>query len=186
MSMGGQSAFARKLEAATARKLAAKATRIAELARDESNRIISAEMVEDRATVRRKNRQRHLLGSVEVDLIWDGRTFPIGFQARSLAEKHKVGALEYGSPPHKIRAVNKEFLVFPNSRITGYATTRDSQGGVVRLEPSYQKRTSRARQQAWGNTPTVKKVEVDHPGNRPYKFLERGLRRAIKQALSER
>lgn len=184
--MGAHSAFARKAEAATARRLVAKATRIAELARDESNRIISAEMVEDRATVRRKNRQRHLLGSVEVDLIWDGKTFPIGFQARSLAEKHKVAALEYGSKPHTIRAVNAPFLVFPNSRITGYATFRDSSGGVVRLESSYQKRTRRARQQAWGNTPTVKKLEVDHPGNRPYKFLERGLRRAIERALRER
>lgn len=184
--MGAHSAFARKAEQATARKLASKATRIAELARDESNRIISAEMVEDRPSARRKNRQRHLLGSVEVDLIWDGKTFPIGFQARSLAEKHKVAALEYGSPSHKIRAVNAPFLVFPDSRITGYATTRDSSGGVVRLEPSYRKRTSRAARQASGRTPTVKKVEVEHPGNRPYKFLERGLRRAIERALRER
>lgn len=179
-SLAGNSAFAAQVEAATAKKAAKMLQRAADLAVIEANKIIAAEFVNDRDPDRRRH-GAHLLGSISVDVEWDGRTFPITLVARSSAPKAKVGALEKGAPPHTITAVNTDRLAFPSNQrglsvvsiiAAGKTAARHNAHGPFGNKPNQRGKLARP-------------VSVNHPGNQhPRHFMERALNRAVRKVLA--
>ena len=180
------SALAKKIEAATAKKAAKIMDELRAEVVAEVNAIVAAEFVNDRDPKRRKA-GRHLLNSFECQVEWDGRSFPIELAVRSGANKAKVAALEWGSEPHEISAVNADRLAFP-SNTRGPATGQTSQGTRARAgaRPSV-----RARSQAYGpigNTAgaagrLARPETVWHPGNpNPRHFMKR----AVEKVLARR
>lgn len=181
--LSANSGFARSLEGAIARKVAAQLQAVVDDAAAEAKRVVSTELVNDRPPLRRKKGARHLLGGISAEVEWDGVGFPVTLVGRAIGDQHKIGALEFGSPPHRIRAVNAEFLIFPSTK--GVATEVGRGGSIIRLE-SGKRPTPRARAQAYRSGGRVQTKEVRHPGNRAYRFLERGLERAVRAALGGR
>lgn len=169
--------FFRAVEVSAAKKIERLAQRMADDIVEETNRIIEEEFVTDRPSTRRKGMARHLKGSIRVDVDNDG-SFPVRLTVRSLAEKQKVKALEEGAGGHVIRAANAENLVFPSTK--GRASNADPR------RPG-----TRARRQAYGpgrgprggKPRMVVTPEVYHPGNKPYRFMQRALDRVVRRYL---
>lgn len=187
--LNSNSAFAKQVEAQTARKVAKTMESIKAEVSAEINKIVEQELVLDRPVERRKKGTRRLANSFYVDIVWDGKSFPISVQVKSRANSAKVAALEYGSRPHIIRARNAKNLVFPSTGWTGASTEIGAGQRIIRLE-SGGSVSGRQRRQAYGGrtlsakgnlvqTPLIKTPEVLHPGNRPYRFMERGLEIAL-------
>lgn len=187
-SLNNSSGFAKAVEAAAAQQAYRQLKAVIDQAETEAKRIVSSELVNDRPVLRRKKGARHLLGGIkmEVDFPNGANTFPIVMTGRAVGDQHKIGALEFGSPPHKISAVNAERLVFPSSGDVR-ATKKGDDGSIIRLESG--KASKRQRGQALANNnrlsrqKLVKTESVNHPGNRAYHFLQRGMERAIRAAF---
>lgn len=144
---------------------------------DEVNKVIREELVTDRDSQRHKRYQRHLLGSIDVVVSANRSNFPLKIKVTSKAEKRKVAALEYGSPGHLITPKNGEWLYFPynpggNAHANAYQARRAP--GSPKIGPR-------------GGTKSkaflAKTYTVEHPGNRPYHFMRRGVERVIQRRL---
>lgn len=179
-SLNSNSSFAQQVSAAAAKKAAKKMETVRKDAEAEIRKIITAEFVNDRPPERRKHGV-HLLNSISVEMVWDGRNFPIHLVARSKAPKGAVAAQEFGSKPHVIFSKSGKPLAFPSTK--GAATEIGRGGSVVRLENSTRP-TSRGRAQAYGGTGRLARpMRVMHPGTKPHHFLRRGLELAVKKHL---
>ncbi len=174
-----------KFEAAVVGAAKKKVLRLADSIADEvvaeANKIIETEFVTDRDPLRRRKGTRHLAGSISVNAVTSEGGFPIKLVASSGAPKAKVNALEFGSRPHPIVARNAPFLVFPS--VKGSAAERGLGGKSVFLEPTFSRPTSRARAAASAYQPIVKTKSVNHPGTKPYHFMQRALERVVRRRL---
>lgn len=186
-SLASSSSFARQVEAAAAKQAVKKLRAVTDDATVEANRLIAQKLVIDRGKYRHKEGTRHLYGSVKVEVEWDGRSFPVTLVAKAIGNQKKIGALEYGSPPHVITARNAPTLAITSTK--GVATEIGRGGAIVRLE-SGNKPSARAQSQArTSNNPLsrslrlAKPVSVNHPGNRAYGFLRGGLEKAVQKAF---
>lgn len=145
-------------------KLAPKIQAIADDAVRRAEAHIAEDLITDRPggpTGRRKSGARRLKGSIRVQVIDGGDgTFPFTIRLSSRAEEKKVAALEFGAPAHTIAARNADQLWLPkaikgNKASQAYTTTKFPAG-----------------------------PEVEHPGNKAYRFMTRGLEEAASAALS--
>jgi len=187
-SLRGSSGFARAVEAAAAEQAYRQLKTLVDEAAAEAKRIVSSELVNDRPPLRRKKGARHLLGGIKVELDFPNgvNTFPIIMTGKVIGDQKKTAALEFGSPGHPINAVNAPFLVFPSSG-DARSTKTAGDGSIIRLESGKASKRQRAQGLANNNRLSrqklVKAKSVDHPGNRPYRFLQRGMERAIRAAF---
>lgn len=182
------SAFAQAIEEAAGRKVAGILNDLRDDLEREANAIIREELVTDRPPARRKAGERHLEGSIVATVSWNG-TFPIEVSLTSRAERHKVAALEFGSPPHSIYARNKPLLVFPSTQ--GRSAEFGAKGKRYFLQPASRKGafaagSNRRQLQGYGRTASgvIRTPHVFHPGNQPYRFLEKAMERVIRRALA--
>lgn len=167
-TVGGNSAFAQKVAADSARLTRKRLDSMSEEVVTEVNSIISQRMVTDRDPSRRKAYQRHLLGSIVCDV--EGTSFPIELVVHSLAEQAKVASLEEGATQHFIQG--DPFLYFPATR------------AVAKRNPSGRPGTYGKRGRAKGSgVRMVKLEETWHPGNIGYHFMRDGLRRVVERRL---
>lgn len=182
--LGPNSALARSIKAATVRQTTKLLEGMAEEIRKEANNNIEEDLITDRAGWRRKKGARHLKGSIVVTVDDDG-TFPLTLSVTSLAERHKVGALEYGSPSHWI--FGNPLLKFPSNQTS--RGKRDAFGRTYGDAPSTVSNPRRVS--AYGNKPVGKKSQlltvtthVHHPGHQPgYGFMRKALETVIKRRL---
>lgn len=170
--LGRNSAFMADVHGAVAHKTAIKLDGVADQAVVEANRITAAELVNDRSPDRRKT-GRHLLGSFNCRVVWDGVGFPVELSMGSTAEGKKLGAINYGSPPHTIEG--NPLLVFPVAERFAGRTMRPQPVGV---RPGRAKAYTRNK----AGRATVATKVVNHPGNKPHFILERALERAVQGA----
>lgn len=169
-TIGGNSAFARQM-AQDAARLTYKAVQdMSGEVVTEVNSIISQKMVTDRDPTRRKRYERHLLNSIVCESEGNASSFPVTLMVHSLAEQHKVGALEEGSPQHYIDG--NPFLYFPASR------PRLAQNPSGR--PGQYGKFGRPKR---SGTQMVKMGTTWHPGNFGYHFMRDGLRRVVERRL---
>jgi hypothetical protein len=91
----------------------------------------------------------------------------------SLARPEKVNALESGAGGHPITPSNGQFLRFPKSSVRHQVVN-----GVTVFTNK-----GRGARAAYGADPWVKARKVDHPGNRAYRFMRRGLDRAVQAEM---
>jgi len=183
--MTGRSSFAQQLEDAAAQKIYLAMLRVAGsaegYAKDTAGRLLVP-----RSGLRHKDGDGHLLDGIHVEVQWPGSGFPVTMIGRVDGPPGKTAALEWGARPHKISAKNAPFLMFPQNagveRATHFGPTTS---GVVFIEAKKRKSTLRAQQQAGGGRPLTKTKQVNHPGNRPYGFLRKGLNRAVREALAQ-
>lgn len=162
-SLSQNSAFGREIANLTAKQTAKRFQQVADLAVQNANAIVSAELVNDRPPDRRKT-GRHLLGSFVGKVIWNGSGFPVVVQLSSLAESGKVASIEKGAKPHDIVA-KSGFLVFPVAQRFGPG----KKGSSGKFSAAYAKGT------------TILTPAVRHPGNKAYAPMRRGLERAVQQ-----
>ena len=187
-SLSGSSSFARAVEEAAAQQAYRQLKAVIDDAEAEAKRIVSSELVNDRPPLRRKKGARHLLGGIKVELDFPNgvNTFPISIIGKVIGNSAKTAALEFGSRAHTISAVNAPRLVFPSSG-DARSTGTGADGSIVRLESG--KASGRQRAQGLANNnrlsrqKLVKVESVWHPGNRPYRFLQRGMERAVRAAF---
>lgn len=134
--------------------------------RKEASLLMLAELDNNRPQDRRKKPiNRHMLGSIRFDIVWNGRTLPIKIAVRSIADPKKAGALEFGSPAHKIKARNAPMLAFPH---TGGYTGKP---GRTKYKDTHK------------YTPLTYTKEVPHPGNREYAFIRRAIVKVMARKL---
>lgn len=188
-ALRSDSAFANAVAAAASRKVATVLNGIKDDLEREANALVRAELVTDRPPARRKRGARKLEGSMVAVVEFDG-TFPINVSLTSRAERRKVAALEFGSPPHSIWAVNKPLLVFPSTQ--GRAAEFGAKGKRHFLQPAsrtkaYAAGSNRRQLQAYGRSGSgvIRTPHVYHPGNQPYHFLQRAMDKVIRRALSQ-
>lgn len=187
-SLASSSKFADSVARAAASEAYARLSAVVAEAEAEAKRIVTAELVTDRPPLRRKKGAARLLNGIQVVLETPNgpQSFPIVLVGKARGNQHKIGALEFGSPPHGIDAVNAPFLVFPSSG-DARSSKRGADGGIIRLESGG--RSQRQTKQGFANNnrlsrqKLVRTTHVEHPGNRPYGFLRRGMERAVKAAL---
>lgn len=167
-TLAANSAFKRDINQVVAAETARRFAEVGRLAEQEFDRIVTAEFVNDRPPDRRRT-GRHLLGSSNARVLWDGVGFPVTISLGSTAEGKKLGALNYGSPPHAITGN----LVFPVAeRIAGGIGPKALKPKASRIRAAYGK----------GNaTYYVRTQEVRHPGNKPHHMLERALESAVRK-----
>jgi hypothetical protein len=106
-------------------------------------------------------------GSLKVEVLNDTGGFPFTIRLYSTAAAVKVNSLESGSRPHTIAARNFDEIWLP------------------RLPPG-QTRGDRIFN-AYGNNGKKRAVgpSVEHPGNPPFRFMQRGLDAAIRAAFGK-
>lgn len=189
--LNANSAFAKKLEAMTARRMEKELKSLSAEVQAEAQRLADAALVMDRDPKRRKKGNKKLGGSFVVEVDTKGGGFPMSLSVRSTAAQKKVAALEYGTRPHRIVGRNRDdkMLIFPSDRQfqgTGSRSYEIGRGlSVVRLD-SGKGTSGRQRDQGYGRSrgqKLVKTPEVWHPGNRPYGFMEKALRTVIDRRL---
>ena len=123
-----------------------------------------------------------LLGSIRADVSNTG-SFPVVVSVWSEADEAKVASLERGARPHPIpKVVGDTFLYFPSARIgRGKAAGVGRSRGKGVLGPGSIRGGTGSR---GGVSNQVAKVsQVNHPGNRPFRFMRQGLNRAIRNRL---
>lgn len=188
-TLNNQSAFARSVEQATAKAAFKQLSAVVDEAENEAKRVVSTELVNDRTGYRRKKGAARLLNGIQVVLDQPNGpgTFPVNMIGKARGDQKKIAALEFGSPPHSIEPNEADRLVFPSSG-DARSTSRAADGSVIRLESG--KASLRARQQGLAKNnrlarqKLVKADYVEHPGNRAYGFLRRGMERAIRAAFN--
>lgn len=98
----------------------------------------------------------------------------------SSADAAKVGALEFGSPPHTIEANEKPFLVFDRNEQNVFGKRLTKKLGPAK--DIRQKGKGRAPG-AGGKGNLVKVQQVQHPGTREGRFMRGGLEGALRAAF---
>lgn len=170
--LGPNSAFMKAARHKGAAETARRLNNVAKRAEQIFDEIVQSELVNDRAADRRKT-GRHLLGSANAQVEWDGVEFPVVLSLGSLAESAKVNSLNHGSKAHTI--TGNPWLVFP----VASRGAPKGQGAGVRV----------ARAAAYGRqrkgSPTVRTNSVNHPGTKAYYFIERALERAVEEAYQK-
>lgn len=137
------------------------------------NTLVAAKVITDRAPDRR-HPGRHLAGSFRYRVIFGPKGgFPVRLEVYSLANKEKVNALESGARRHPIVAKPGGWLEFPKTSV---------RHSVVNGQTVFTGK-DRGSKSAYGSKPTVRAKKVDHPGNRKYAFMRRGLDQAIRAAF---
>jgi hypothetical protein len=127
---------------------------------------------------------------VRVEVTAHGGTFPIDVVVDIADDSPKIGALEFGSKPHPIPG--NPLLYFPSSRIgrgtafgVGAGSTRGKafgKGGKGVFGPGTIKGGTGSR---GGKSKQLNKLSsVDHPGNRPHHFVQKGLDRAVAKIFA--
>lgn len=165
-TLGPGSAFARNAEASSARALAKRLERVGRRAVDIAESHISADFDNGRPPERRRDPgTRHLQGSIRFRIDWNGTGFPVTINLYSEANPDKVAALEFGAEPH---GIDGSPLAFPRSGAANRGARRVSD---VR-GPSFGRRES-----------MVVTNHVDHPGNKPFRFMRRALNEAVRELL---
>lgn len=177
-TLGGTSKLAEEAMAGSMRTMRARMDRLGEAAVDRINELVEAELITDRPPDRRSpskgNAGRRLLGSFRYRIIYGPKGgFPVRLEVFSLARPEKVNALESGAGGHSIEPRNGQFLRFPKSsvrhQVVDGATVFTNKGRGARA--------------AYGADPWVKARKVNHPGNRPYGFMRRGLNQAVEAEM---
>lgn len=142
-------------------KLAPKIQAIADDAVRRAEAHIADELITDRPSARRHAGTRRLAGSIRVQVIDGGDgTFPFTIKLSSRANEKKVAALEFGAAPHTIAARNADQLWLPKATKGNRAS------------------------QAYTTSKFPVGPSVEHPGNRAYRFMTRGLEEAASAALN--
>lgn len=124
--------------------------------------LVAAELINDRPASRRHAGTRKLKGSFRSELIDGGGRFTWTIRLYSRANAAKVNALEQGAGPHTITATTEKGLWLP-------AIPKGSRGN--------------AALQAYTTSKRKVGMSVDHPGNKPYRFMHRALEGAASAAL---
>lgn len=174
--IASSASFERQVKRIVAAKSLPKLERVVSVAQTEFDRIVAAEFVNDRSPDRRRG-GRHLLGSSYGKVQANTTSGKIGtVEFGSNAPGKKLGALNYGSPPHSIDGD----LVFPVAQ-------RWSKGG--RKARVITKQTFTPRQNAYlkngAGSKTVSTDHVDHPGNAPHYMLQRALEFAVRSVFRQ-
>lgn len=170
--LSANSQFGRDVAHILAREAAHKFADVARLAEQEADRIVAAEFVNDRSPDRRRT-GRHLLGSFNAHVEWDGQGFPVSISLGSTAEGKKLGSLNYGSPAHSITGA----LVFPVAERLTAGATSTLKPKARRIQAAYGKGSKGAQY--------VRTSEVNHPGTKAKHFMERALESAVRKTYGQ-
>ena len=143
-------------------KLAPKIQAIADDAVRRAEAHIADALITARPSARRHAGTRRLAGSIRVQVIDGGDgTFPFTIKLSSRANEKKVAALEFGViTTHAIAARNADQLWLPKATKGNRAS------------------------QAYTTSKFPVGPSVEHPGNRAYRFMTRGLEEAASAALN--
>lgn len=166
-SLGRNSAFARKLRTAAESKIEAILNDVGARAVELAEAHIAADFDNARPPERRRRPgSRHLAGSMRYRVHVPAPGAFATVELYSEADPERVAALEFGSPPHEITGSP---LAFPR----GGAEIRPPRGLASREGPTFGRRDQ-----------LTVVPSVQHPGNRPYRFMDRALKQAIREILA--
>jgi len=176
--MAGTSKLAEEMLSVSQSTMRRRMDRLGEAAVDKINELVEAELITDRPPSRRSpdaaRAGRRLYGSFRYRLHFGPRGgFPIRLEVFSLARPEKVNPLESGAGGHPITPKNGQILRFPKSSVRHQVVN-----GVTVFTNK-----GRGARAAYGADPWVKARKVDHPGNRAYGFMRRGLNQAVQSEM---
>lgn len=156
---------------------------LAEVGRDavrRTNDIVRKLYDNGRTGFRSKDDETKLLNSFDFKVERSpGTGLPAKLIITSSADPAKVGALEFGSPPHTITARDAPLLVFDRNPRNVFGQRLDKKLGPAKA----MRQKGRGRAQTAGGKGNLTKVKsVEHPGNREGRFMRGGLEGAIRAA----